>query len=249
LGAVATYTGWRGYVAVGPIISCVAISVAVSRIVRHIFKENSLSIPLAFITMFLVVGVLGYHISDVRIKPLDQNNINEVRANALSIKMLEYLKQKYPKAITVDHISWVSEDAAVGSLRMMDGQYLEYLPKGSSEVFKDVSRVYLSDEESAYKICQKYNVDLIIVRKQLLQPAQLSILFAPPELRSQDYLKITVGYQDSPDMTIDFTPLGAQSILFKMLNCQQLKRFELVYSDRTKNDPLPFLVVYKVNKE
>jgi len=183
------------------------------------------------------------------IKPLDPNDINEVRTNALSIRMLEFLKQKYPKAITVDHISWISEDAAVGSLRMVGGQYLEYLPKGSSEALKDISRIYLSDEDNAYKICQKYNADLIIVRRQFLQLAQLSILFGPPELKSDDYFKIPREYEDSPDMTINFPPLGMQTMFFKMLNRQQLKKFELVYAEQDKTTPLPFLVVYKVNKQ
>ena len=249
LCAVATYTGWRGYVAVGPIISCVAISVGVSWIVHSIFKKESLFIPVIFIVIFLSVGISGYYVSDMRIKPLDPNNINEVRTNAFSIKMLEFLKQKYPQAITVDHITWISEDAAVGSLRMVGGQYLEYLPKGSSEVLKDISRIYLSDEDNAYKICQKYNADLIIVRRQFLQLAQLSILFGPPELKSDDYFKITREYEDSPDMTINFTPLGMQTMFFKMLNRQQLKDFELVYAEQDKTTPLPFLVVYKVNKQ
>lgn len=249
LCAVATYSGWRGYVAMGPIISCVAISVGVSWIVHSLFKKESLFVPLVFIALFLSVGISGYFISDMRIKPLDPNNINEVRNNALSIKVLEFLKQKYPKAITVEHITWISEDAALGSLRMLGGQYLEYLPKGSSEVLKDISRIYLSDEDSAYKICQKYNVDLVIVRRQFLQIAQLSILFAPQELKSEDYFKITREYEDSPDMTINFTPLGLQTMFFRMLNRQQLKRFELVYGEQDKSMPLPFLVVYKVNKQ
>jgi len=249
LCAVATYSGWRGYVAMGPIISCVAISVGVSWIVHSLFKKESLFVPLIFIALFLSVGISGYFISDMRIKPLDPNNINEVRNNALSIKVLEFLKQKYPKAITVEHITWISEDAALGSLRMLGGQYLEYLPKGSSEVLKDISRIYLSDEDSAYKICQKYNVDLVIVRRQFLQIAQLSILFAPQELKSEDYFKITREYEDSPDMTINFTPLGLQTMFFRMLNRQQLKRFELVYGEQDKSMPLPFLVVYKVNKQ
>lgn len=163
--------------------------------------------------------------------------------------MLGFLKQKYPRAITVDHITWVSEDAAVGCLRMVDGQYLEYLPKGSSEVLQDISKIYLSDEDNAYKICQKYNVDLIIVRRQFLQLPQLSILFAPPELKSDQYLKITKEYEESAEITINFTPLGMQTIFFKMLNRQQLAKFELVYADQDKNNTLPFLVVYKVNKE
>jgi hypothetical protein len=249
LCVVATLTGWRGYVAVGPIISCVAISVASSRIMRSLFKEGSLFIPLIFAVMFLSVGIWGYYVSDMRIKPLDPNNLNEVRTNAISLRMLEFLKQKYPDAITVDHITWVSEDEAWGSLRMVAGQYLEYLPKGSSEALKDVSRVYLSDEDNAYKICQKYNADLIIVRRQFLQLAQLSILFAPPELKSDDYFKITREYEDSPEMTMNFTALGMQTMFFKMLNRQQLKDFELVYTEMDKTTPLPFLVVYKVNKK
>jgi hypothetical protein len=149
----------------------------------------------------------------------------------------------------VDHITWVSEDAGAGSLRMVNGQYLEYLPKGASEVLKDVSKIYLSDEENAYKLCQKYNVDLIIARRQFLQLAQLSILFAPPELKTEDYFKIIQEFEDSPDIAINFTPLGMQTILYKMLNRQQLKMFELVYLEGGHNDPLPFLVVYKVNKQ
>lgn len=246
LGIVATYIGWRGYVAVVPIISAIAISVGISRIVYFFFKKESRYIPTVFIIVFLLVGGIGYHISNLRLAPLNPKNPNEVRTNEKSIKMLEFLKTKYPAAITIDHISWISEDAAVGSLRMVAGQYLEYLPKGASEVLKDISKVYLADEENAYKICQKYNTDLIIVRKQLFQLPQLSLLFAPPELKSEDYLKITKENKESPEMTISFTPKGMQSILFLMLNRSSLKRFELVYADQDKNDPLPFVVVYRL---
>jgi len=249
LAAIATYSGWRGYVAMGPIISCVAISVGLSWIVRSIFKRESIITPIIFIVMFLVVGVSGYIISDSRIKPLNPNNIGEIRTNAFGLKMLEFLKEKYPNAIAVDHITWVSEDEAIGSLRMIAGQYLEYLPPGSSDALKDVSRIYLSDEEKAYNICRKYNVDLIIVRSQFMQLPQLSILFGPPEFKTEDYFKILQEYEGSPDITINFTQLGMQTMFFKMLSVQPLKLFELVYLEPTKNGPLPFLAVYKVNKQ
>ncbi len=249
LGAVATYTGWRGYVAVGPIISCVAISLGLSWIMRRAFRKESLFIPWVFIIVFLSVGISGLIISGSRIQPLNPDNINEIRSNALSLKMLEFLKQKYPQAIAVDHITWVSEDEAVGSLRMINGQYLEYMPKGSSEVLKDVSRIYLSNEEDAYKLCGKYNVDLVIVRSQFLLLPQLSILFAPPELKMDDYVRVVQEFEDSPEVNIQFSPLGIQSLFFRMLNRQPLKNFELVYSQEDKTRPIPFLVVYKVKKE
>ncbi len=244
----ATLTGWRGYVAVGPIISCVAISVAIPHLIRSMFKKESIFIPIIFIVLFLVVGISGYRISSSKLKPLNPDNIDEVRTNSRSIKMLDFLRQKFPHAITVDTMTWISEDAAVGGLRMVGGQYLEYLPKGSSQVLKDISKIYMSDEDNAYKICQQYNVDLIINRRQFLQLPQLSILFAPPELKSNDYLKIVKESQGSPEMTISFTPLGMETMFFKMLNRQRLSKFELVYVDRVQNDPLPFLVVYKVIK-
>jgi len=249
LAAVATYTGWRGYVAVVPIVSAIAISIGISRIVRFLFKEESPYLPVVFIIVFSLVGNIGYHISKLRLAPLDPKNVNEVRTNEKSIKMLEFLKDKYPKAVTVDHISWMSEDEAVGSLRMVAGQYLEYLPRGSSEVLKDISRVYLADEEGAFKICRKYDTDLVIVRKQLLQIGQLSLLFAPAELRSEDYLRVTQEGQGSGMMTLTFTPKGLQTMFFRMLNRQKFQRFELVYADQDKNDPLPFVVVYKVKKD
>jgi hypothetical protein len=248
LGLVATYTGWRGYVAVVPIISAIAISVGVSWIVRFYFKEESRYLSVVFILVFLSVGGIGYRISSLRLAPLDPTNTNEVRTNEKSIKMLEFLETKYPQAVTIDHISWVSEDEAVGSLRMVAGQYLEYLPPGSSEALKDTSRVYLADEEGAYKISQKYNTELIIVRKQLLQLPQLSLLFAPSELKSEDYLALAQGPEGSGQITITFTPKGLQTMLFRMLNRQKLERFELIYAEQDKNDPLPFVVVYKVKK-
>jgi hypothetical protein len=248
LGAIATYSGWRGYVAVVPILSAVIISIGISHIVRFFFREGSRYIPVIFILIFLLVGRIGYHISALRLAPLDPHNVNEVRTNAKSIKMLEYLKQNYPNAITIDLISWVSEDEAVGFLRMVAGQYLEYLPPGSSEALKDVSRFYLADEEGAYNIGRKYDVDLIIVRQQFLQLPQLSLLFAPSELRSDDYLRITKEAEGSGEVTINFSPKGTQAILFRMLNRQKFNRFELVYADEDRAGPLPFVVVYKVNK-
>lgn len=248
LTGIATYSGWRGYVAVAPIVSAVAISVGVSRIIRYLFKEWSSNIAVSFIILFLLVGGIGYNISSVRLKPLDPSSANEVRTHEKSIKMLETLKEKYPKAITIDHITWISEDAAVGRLKMVGGQYLEYLPKGSSDVLKDISLIYLSDEETAFRLCQKYDVGLIIVRKQMLQLPQLSILFAPPGLKSDDYFKVTKKFPESEEVTINFSPRGLQMMLFRMLNRHELKHFELVYSDQYKNDPLPFVVVYKVKK-
>lgn len=248
LTGIATYSGWRGYVAVAPIVSAVAISVGASRIIRYLFKEWSSNIAVSFIILFLLVGGIGYHISSARLKPLDPSTMNEVRTHEKSIKMLRTLKDKYPRAITIDLISWISEDAAVGDLRMMGGQYLEYLPKGSSEVLKDISLIYLSDEETAFKLCQKYNAELIIVRKQILQPPQLSILFSPPGLKTDDYFKAVKEFPESAEITINFTTRGLQTMLFRMLNRQELKNFELVYSDQYKNDSLPFVVVYKVKK-
>ena len=249
LGAIATYSGWRGYVAVMPILSAIAISVGISRLVRSYCRKGSLSIAVIFITTFLVVGISGYYISAVRISPLDPKNENEVRTNAKSIKMLEFLKENYPQAKAVDLISWVSEDEAVGSLRMISGQYLEYLPKGSSEALKDVSRIYLNNEDRAYDICLKYGVDVIIVRQQFLQLPQLSLLFASNELKSEDYFNINKENEASNNFTISFTPKGVETILFKMFSRQKLKKFELVYQDLDKNHPMPFLVVYKVNKQ
>jgi len=244
----ATFNGWRGYVAVGPIISCVAISVGVSRIARSWFKEGSVSIPIIFIALFLLVGISGYRISSVKLKALNPEDVNEVRANNRSIKMLKYLKANYYQAVTVDTISWISEDSAVGKLRMVAGQYLEFMPKGSSEALKDISRIYLNAEEEAYKLCLKYNVDLIIVRKQLMQLNQLSILFAPPELNSQDYLSIKKESPESREITVAFTPLGMQSMYFRMLNRMQLEKFEMIYVDQAADEAAPFVVVYKVIK-
>ncbi|MFH1355235.1 MAG: hypothetical protein ABIH19_03710 [Candidatus Omnitrophota bacterium] len=249
LGAVATYTGWRGYVAVVPIISAIAMSIAVSAIVRFLFGKDSKYLPVVFIVIFLIVGVIGYNISSQRLSPLDPDSISEVRTNARSIKMLKYLKDNYPQAVTIDHITWVSEDAGAGSLRMVGGQYLEYLPSGSAEVLKDISRFYLSDEDKAFEICKKYDVELVILRKQLLRIPQLSILFAPPELDSEDYLSPSKESRQSKELTINFTEEGVKSMLFQMLNRQDLKHFELVYADEVEDDSIPFLVVYKVRND
>ena len=248
LAAIATYSGWRGYVAVVPIISTVAISIGLSRIVRFFCKKNSFSVPAIFIILFLLVGIIGYRISAAKLSPLDLKNNNEVRSNGRSIKMLEFIHKNYPDAVTVDHITWVSEDEALGKCRMIHGQYLEYLPVGSSQIFIDASKIYFVNEEEAYQICKKYNVDLIIARMQFLRLEQLSILFAPKELKSENYVNVTKESQASQEITLNFTPLGTQTLLFQMLNCQKLKRFELIYRDQNQGERTPFLVVYKLQK-
>lgn len=247
LAAIATYSGWRGYVAVVPILAAVAISIAASGAVQFFWKEKYHYATAVFIILFLLLGVLGYRISAARLAPLDPKNANEVRTNEKSLKMLEFLKNKYPDAVTVDHITWMSEDEALGSTKMIGGQYLEYLPAGASEALKDISRIYLSDEEQAYKICQKYNVELIIVRRQFFQLPQLSIIFAPPELKSQEYLTVAKDDPRSAEITISFTPKGTQSMLFRMISRQKLNNFELVYvdADQENKSPIPALVVYK----
>jgi hypothetical protein len=249
LAGIATYSGWRGYVAMVPIVAAIAMSVGIAGIFKFFFREGSKYIPAVFIIIFLFTGAAGYYISHLRLKPLDSNDINEVRANARTSRMLEFLKEKFPRAITIDHITWASEDEALGDLRMVGGQYLEYLPEGSSEALKDVSLVYFSNEEAAYKIFQKYNADLIIVRRQSLQMAQLSILLAPPEINPDDYLRIIKDSPDSSGLTINFSPAGTKTILFLMLQKANLKRFELVYEDSEPGNPVPFLVVYKVRKD
>ncbi|MFH0877439.1 MAG: hypothetical protein V1863_04360, partial [Candidatus Omnitrophota bacterium] len=149
--------------------------------------------------------------------------------------------------VTVDHITWVSEDAAVGDLRMVSGQYLEYLPPGSSEALKDISRIYLSDEETAYQICQKYGAELVIVRKNFLQLSQLSILFAPPEINSEEFVRVMKEAPESPEVTISFSPKGMQTVLFAMLNRLPMTHFEPVYIDRDPaGGPLPLLAAYRV---
>jgi hypothetical protein len=132
---------------------------------------------------------------------------------------------------------------------MVNGQYLEYLPGGSSQAFIDISKIYLSQEEDAFKICKKYNVDLIIVRKQFLQLPQLSLLFAPKELKSEDYLRIAQETKDSKGITISFTPTGMKTLFFRMLSRQPLQHFELVYQDLIEKDNIPQLVVYNVKKD
>lgn len=249
LGAVSTYVGWRGYVAVVPVISAIAISIGLSQMAQFFFKEKFRYVLVLFTIAFLLLATFGYHISRVKIAPLDPRNPNEVRTNEKSVKMLKFLKSNYPRAVTVDHITWMSEDEAVGDLRIMAGQYLEYLPAGSSEALKDISRIYISDEENAYKLCQKYNVDLIILRKQFLQLPQLSLLFAPPELKSEDYLKVTKEKEEGNEITVSFTPKGIESMLFRMLSRQKLEKFELVYADADNTEPIPFLAVYKPLKD
>lgn len=249
LGAIATYTGWRGYVATMPVISAIAISVGLAWIVRFLVKEESVAFTVIFLVIFMVVGSVGYHITGLNLRALSPGNPNEIRTNERNIRMLEYLKANYPKAVTIDHITWVSEDEAVGSLRMVSGQYMEYLPKGSSEALQDSSRAYLSDEEGAFKIFKKYNAELIIVRRQLLQLPQLTLLFAPPEFKSEDYLRVTKEREESEEVTISFTPKGTKALFFQMLNRQGLSRFELVYADDDKITSIPFAVVYKVKKD
>jgi hypothetical protein len=249
LGAIATSTGWRGYVATMPVISAIAISIGLPWIIHFFFKEESRVFTVVFFIIILLVGSVGYRISNLNLRALDQKNPNEIRTNGRGIKMLEFLKSNYPNAVTIDHITWVSEDEAVGSLKMVSGQYLEYLPAGSSEALKDSSRVYLAEEEGAFKIFQKYNAELIIVRRQLLQLPQLTLIFAPPEFSSEDYLRVTKESEESPEVTISFTPNGMKSLFFRMLNRQQLNRFELVYADDDKIAALPFAVVYKVKKQ
>jgi hypothetical protein len=83
---------------------------------------------------------------------------------------------------------------------------------------------------------------------QFLRLEQLSILFAPKELKSEDYVKVTKESQESQEITLNFTPLGTQTLLFQILNCQKLKRFELIYRDQSQGERMPFLVVYKVQK-
>lgn len=232
--------------AVVPIVSAISLSIGLSMLARFFFKQGSRWKGIIFIVLFLILASVGLHISQLRIRPLNPKDTGEVRTNEKSIKMLEFLRNNFPGAVAIDHITWVSEDAAVGKLKMVNGQYLEYLPEGSSQILKDVSKVYVSSEEEAYKICQKYGADLIIVRKQFLLLAQLSILFAPPELNSEEYLKVTKEFQDSTEITISFTPKGMQTIMFRMLNRQPLDRFELVYADQDQSGAVPFLVVYKV---
>ena len=248
LAAIATYSGWRGYVAVVPIISTVAISIGLSRIVRYLCKVNSFYIPVAFLILSLLAGFFGYRISAAKLAPLDLMNNNEVRANGRSLKMLEFVSKNFPDSVTIDHITWVSEDEALGKCRMVNGQYLEYLPVGSSQIFIDASKVYFLNEEEAYKICKKYNADLIIARMHFLRLEQLSILFAPKELNSSDYISVTKEFEGSQEITLNFTPQGTQTLLFQMLNCQKLKRFELIYRDQNQGERTPFLVVYKVQK-
>ncbi len=246
--AIATWTGWRGYVAVVPIISAITLGVFLSRATKFYFSAHNRILPVVFLLLALIVGGLGHKISNMRIAPLEPNNINEVRTNTRSIKMLKYLKEHFPKALTFDHITWVSEDEAVGDLHMVGGQYLEFLPEGSSQVLKDVSVAYLGTEEEAYKIFSKYNAELIIVRRQILQLPQLSLLFAPPELKVDEFVKIIKEDESSEQITMNFTPQGMQSIFFRMLNKQKLDKFDLVYSDSIPGEPLPFVTVYKLKK-
>jgi hypothetical protein len=228
LAVIAAFTGWRGYIAVFPILSNIAVSVGICWLARFFKKDFSL-VPIFFISMFILVAVTGYHVSREKLRPLNPKNPFEIRSNEKSIKMLEFLKAKYPKAITIDHIFWSSEDESVGDLRMVIGQYLEYLPKGSNEAIEDVSRFYFSDEVTAYKICQKYNVDLVIARSQILEGGMFEMLFYP--------LIRHKSIQASGTM------------LLSMLNSQALKGFELVYIDREEPAAMPFAVVYKVKKE
>jgi hypothetical protein len=248
LAAIATWVGWRGYIAVVPIVACIAISVGLGRLVEYFFRNKPQYIPWVFSLLFIVIGAAGYRISATKLSPLNPKDVNEVRFNERSLKMLNFIRENYPDAITVDHISWVSEDEAIGKCRMINGQYLEYLPKGSSQAFIDVSKIYLSEEEEAFKICQKYNVGLIIARKHFLQLPQLSILFAPKELKSDDYLKIVKESPNSDKITVSFAPEGIKTLFFRMINRQNLQHFDLVYQDTEQSDNIPNLVVYKVKK-
>jgi len=96
---------------------------------------------------------------------------------------------------------------------------------------------------------KKYNADLIIIRRQLLQLPQLTLLFAPPELNSEDYLRVTKESEESPEVTISFTSKGMKTLLFQMLNRRKLERFELVYVDDDKIASIPYVVVYKLKKD
>lgn len=228
LAGIAAFIGWRGFIAVFPILSNIAMSICLCWLARFFRKDSSL-VPVLFISMFILVAVSGYNLSGTKVRPLNPKNPFEIRSNEKSIKMLEYLKSKYPKAITIDHIFWSSEDEAVGDLRMVIGQYLEYLPQGSSRAIEDVSGFYFSDEAAAYKICKKYNVDLVIARRQAVDPGMFEMLFYP--LIRQEPMQVR------------------QTMLFSMLKAESLKGFELVYIDREEPKAIPFAVVYKVKKE
>jgi len=218
---------------------------SISWIINSLFKDLRF-IWAGFIITFFLTGIIGYKITKPKVMPLDPANEYEIRTNEKSTKALDYLKAIYPRAITLDHVTWVSEDQAIGNLRTMTGQYLEYLPKGAGPAFQDVSRFYLSDEEAAYNICLKYGVELIIVRKQLLMLPQLNILFNDPQLNSEDYFKVSRKSTLSNEIDIAFNPRGQNTMLFKMLKCQQLNKFQLVYEDKDETSPLASLAVYQV---
>jgi len=74
-------------------------------------------------------------------------------------------------------------------------------------------------------------------------------LFAPKELKSEDYLKIVQEAKDSRGITISFTKQGMNTLFFRMLSRQPLQHFELVYQDLIEKDNIPQLVVYKVKKD
>ena len=176
---------------------------------------------------------------------MDTSNESEIRINDKSVKALNFIKNIHPRAIALDHITWVSEDQSIGNLRTMTGQYLEYLPEGAGRTFKDAAGFYLSDETAAYDICRKYNIELVIIRKQLLMLTQLNVLFADPELKSDDYFIVSRKSPGSSTVDITFNPRGQNTMLFKMLRSQQLNKFQLVYEDKSPNTALADIVVYK----
>lgn len=245
LAAIASFTGFRGYIAVVPIISTIALSMSISWAINSFFRKPVL-LSASFIIIFLITGIIGYRITKPKIVPLDPANEYEIRTNEKNTKMLSYLKDFYPRAIALDHVTWVSEDQAIGNLKTMTGQYLEYLPKGASIAFQDVSRFYLSNETEAAEICLKYGVELIIARKQLLMLPQLNILFNNPQLNSEDYFKVKRKSPFSKETNIIFNPRGQNTMLFKMLRSQQLNKFKLIYEDKEKDASMADVVVYQV---
>ncbi|MFQ5680863.1 MAG: hypothetical protein ACE5GG_02260 [Candidatus Omnitrophota bacterium] len=202
-----------------------------------------------FVIVFIIVCLTGLWLSSQRVRPLLVDSATQTRSSRRSRKMLKFLADNYPGYVARDHFFWISEDSALGDCRMVIGQYLEYLPRGAARVIKDTARIYFLPEEDAYRICSKYGLQLIIVRRHFLELAKLGLLLTEAETTSEPYMRLTAQRNKkrrAKEVSITWTDKGKNTLLARMLSQDKaMRHFALIYADGAK-DGIADIAVYKV---
>jgi hypothetical protein len=233
LALVLSFRSFRAFTATVPLVASIYASLPIAQALGRL---NARRAGGALVGLLVAVLGLGWAVQYWAASAYDTPEMRDPG----SLALLEQISRTCPDEITADCEVWLTPDQTVGRCRSIVGLYLQYLPPEAGQRFRDLSRLYLlEDEDEAAALCKRYGIRLLIARKRFL--AHPNFLFSPSDgIERSDYFRLGASGPEP-------TARGRRTLLVRMvLGTPRLEKFEKVLEDRGPDSQEPDAVVFRV---